>query len=385
MFDEIHQTGEQGVLSTRWLGLAEAEGIITCETPIPGGNFQPASLDLRLGETAHRLRCSFLPWPGTLNDKLARLSLGELDLRGGAILEKNRPYLIRLQEGLRLPPQVHGRTNPKSSTGRLDIFTRVITQASDRFDDITAGYHGAMYLEVFSRSFPIRVETGLSLNQLRLFRGDPALAPGEVLALHGESPILLPAQDGTAAEAQPPAIGKHNSLSLSVDLTGGDTPIGFRAKKNSGLLDLSLTGRYNPWEFWEPIHAEDGGSLILEPEDFYILCAAERISIPPRLAAEMSAYDTSIGELRTHYAGFFDPGFGYGDDGRLGGIQPVLEVRPHDVPFMITTGQRVATLSFERMIEPPDRWYGPSAGSSYQQAGRVLSKHFLPTTPNQGR
>ena len=375
MFDAIHEIEQEGVLSTKWLRDAVSEGIISCGGGVPEENFQPASLDLQLGTTAHRLRCSFLPSPGTLDRKLADLSLGEIDIRNGAILEKNRPYLIKLLEGLRLPEGIHGRTNPKSSTGRLDIFTRVITNASDRFDDITEGYEGAMYLEVFSRSFPIKVQTGLSLNQLRLFKGDSRLAPGEVLSLHEANPIVFPKP---GRQGQLTAINRDNSLGLSVDLTGTYKGIGFRAKKNSGLLDLSRPGFYDPGEFWEPIFADNGESLILEPEDFYILCSAESVSIPPQLAAEMAAYEASSGELRTHYAGFFDPGFGYGEDGRLGGVQPVLEVRAHDVPFMIAPGQKVATLTFERMVEAPEQWYGAKVGSSYQQSGRVLSKHFLP-------
>ena len=375
MFDAIHEIEEGGILPTKWLRRAVTEGIIYCDTRVPEENFQPASLDLQLGTTAHSLQCSFLPSPGTLHKKLSDLSLGEIDIRNGAILERNRPYLIQLLEGLRLPEGIHARTNPKSSTGRLDIFTRVITNASDRFDDITAGYEGPMYLEVFSRSFPIKVQTTLSLNQIRLFKGDSRLAQGKVQSLHESNPIVFPTP---GQHGQSTLITKDNSVGLSVDLTGTDQGIGFRARKNSGLLDLSRPRNYSPAAFWEPIFAEDRQSLILEPEEFYILSSAESVSIPPKLAAEMAAYDASSGELRTHYAGFFDPGFGYGEDGRLGGIQPVLEVRAHDVPFMIAPGQKVATLAFERMVEPPEQWYGARVGSSYQQSGRILSKHFLP-------
>lgn len=375
MFDAIHEIEQNGILSTKWLRLAVAEGIISCASGVPEENFQPASLDLQLGATAHRLRCSFLPSPGTLDKRLSDLSLEKIDIRGGAILEKNRPYLVQLLEGLRLPEGIHGRTNPKSSTGRLDIFTRVITNDSDRFDDITEGYEGPMYLEVFSRSFPIKVQTKLSLNQIRLFKGHSHLDSGEVQSLHESKPILFP-KPGQHGQSMP--INKNNSVGLSVDLMGSCKGIGFRAKNNSGLLDLSRPRYFDPAAFWDPVFAENGQALILDPEGFYILCSAESVSIPPELAAEMAAYDASSGELRTHYAGFFDPGFGYGEDGRLGGIQPVLEVRAHDVPFMITPGQKVATLTFERMVEPPDRWYGPKVGSSYQQSGRVLSKHFLP-------
>ena len=375
MFDAVHEIGKGGILSAKWIRKAVLEGIIYSETRIPEENYQPASLDLQLGETAHSLQCSFLPSQGTLHNKLSDLSLGEIDIRGGAVLERNRPYLIQLLEGLRLPKGIHGRTNPKSSTGRLDIFTRVITNASDRFDDITEGFEGALYLEVFSRSFPVKVQTGLSLNQLRLFKGDSSLPFGEVQSLHEDKPIVFP-KPGQHGQLMP--INKDNSVGLSIDLKDTSEGIGFRARKNSGLLDLSRPRYHDPAAFWEPIFVGDRQSLILEPEDFYILKAAESVSIPPELAAEMAAYDASSGELRTHYAGFFDPGFGYGESGRLGGIQPVLEVRAHDVPFMIAPGQKVATLTFERMIEPPEQWYGPKVGSSYQQSGRVLSKHFLP-------
>ena len=374
MFDAIQEIGKDGILSTKWLREAVSEGIIFCDTRIPEENYQPASLDLRLGGTAYGLQCSFLPSPGTLHKKLSELSLGEIDIRGGAILERKRPYLIQLLEGLRLPEGIRARTNPKSSTGRLDIFTRVITNASDRFDDIADGYEGPLYLEVFSRSFPIKVQTNLSLNQIRLFKGDSRLNECEVQNMHESRPIVF-TKPGQYGQSTP--ITRDNSVGLSVDLKGTSEGIGFRAKKNSGLLDLSRPRYYDPSAFWDPIFAEEGQSLILEPEDFYILSSAESVSVPPELAAEMAAYDASSGELRTHYAGFFDPGFGYGESGRLGGIQPVLEVRAHDVPFMIAPGQKITTLTFERMIEPPSKWYGPMVGSSYQQTGRMLSKYFL--------
>ena len=375
MLEAIYEIERGGILSSKWLREAVSDGIIYSAARIPEENYQPASLDLQLGATAHSLQCSFLPSPGTLEKKLSDLSLGAIDIRSGAILERKRPYLIPLLEGLRLPEGIRARTNPKSSTGRLDIFTRVITNASDRFDDITEGYEGPMYLEVFSRSFPIRVQTSLSLNQIRLVKGDSRLSQGAVQRMHDSKPIVFP-KPGQYGQSTP--ITKDNSVGLSVDLTDTGKGIGFRAKKNSGLLDLSRPKVYDPSAFWEPIFAEDGQSLILEPEEFYILASAESVSIPPEIAAEMAAYDASSGELRTHYAGFFDPGFGYGENGRLGGIQPVLEVRAHDVPFMIAPGQKVATLAFEHMIEPPEHWYGPMVGSSYQQSGRMLSKHFLP-------
>ncbi len=370
MFDDVHEIETGGILPAKWLRAAVQANVVCSDYTIPEENYQPASLDLRLGEKAYSLQCSFLPFPGTVERKLRELTISEIDIRDGAILERNRPYLIPLLEGLDLPTGVRARTNPKSSTGRLDIFTRVITDNGARFDDITDGYSGPMYLEVFSRTFTIKVRTELSLNQIRLFKGESKLAPGCLQAFHESKPIIY------SKSGQPEPIG-GNSLELSVDL---DTRahIGYRAKRNSKLLDLSRINHYHPKDFWEPVFAERDRPLILEPEEFYLLSSDERVSIPPGLAAEMAPYEASSGEIRTHYAGFFDPGFGYGENGRLNGVQAVLEVRAHDVPFMIGPAQKVCTLTFERMLEPPQHWYGVNVGSSYQKAGRILSKHFSP-------
>ena len=375
MFESIHEIEKGGILPTKWLRRAVQDEVIASGYTVPEQNYQPASLDLRLGEKAYILQSSFLPHAGPVEDKLPDLAIAEMDIRDGAILEKNRPYLIPLLECLRLPAGIHAKTNPKSSTGRLDIFTRVITDASPRFDDIANGYHGRMFLEVFSRSFTVKVQTGLSLNQIRLFKGDPICQPGYLRSVHEQDPILF---TKTRQPAQSSEVDESNSIGFSVDLLAMSGFVGYRAKRNSSLLDLSQTNCYRPRDFWEPVFADRGHSLILEPEEFYLLSSIESVSIPPQLAAEMTAYETAKGELRTHYAGFFDPGFGFGENGRLGGIQPVLEVRAHDVPFMVGPGQTVCTLAFEQMLEPPDRWYGPRVGSSYQQAGRILSKHFSP-------
>ena len=375
MFESINEIGKEGILPTKWLKNAVQAEAIFSEYTIPEHNYQPASLDLRLGERALALQCSFLPYAGPVQYRLPDLTIAEIDIRDGAVLERNRPYLIPLLENLRLPKGIRGRTNPKSSTGRLDIFTRVITDGSPRFDDVADGYQGCMYLEVFSRSFTVKVQTGLSLNQIRLFKGNPECEPGELRRTHGQNPIFF---GKTGQPAQWAEIDDGNSIGFSVNLLGTSGFVGYRAKRNSKLLDLTLTNHYQPNEFWEPVFADRGPSLILEPEEFYLLSSIESVSIPPGLAAEMTAYETAKGELRTHYAGFFDPGFGFGENGRLGGIQPVLEIRAHDVPFMVGPGQKVCTLAFEPMLESPDRWYGPMVGSSYQEAGRILSKHFRP-------
>ena len=376
MFDAINEIESGGVLSTRWLKEAANDDVIFTERfKIPDINFQPASLDLRLGERAHRLRCSFLPDASSVWDKLPDLAMEEIDLRDGAILERNRPYLIPLIEELRLPQGIRAKTNPKSSTGRLDIFTRVITDYSHLFDEIRDGYHGQLFLEVVSRSFTIKVRTELSLNQLRLMKGDPACEPGELLELHRTEPIVL-SQAGQLNHLLEPAM--DNTLGLSANLGGDRRWAGYRAKKNSSLLDLSREGHYDPGDYWESVYADQARRLILEPEEFYLLTAAEGVRVHPEYAAEMTAYDPSSGELRTHYAGFFDPGFGFGEHGRMPGVQPVMEVRAHDVPFMIEHGQRVCTLTFERMLQRPEKLYGAAIGSSYQGQGLILSKHFLP-------
>ena len=322
-------------------------------------------------------------------EKLVDLEMEEVDLRDGAILERNRPYLIPLVEELRLPEYIQAKTNPRSSTGRLDIFTRVITDHSHKFDEIAPGYQGKLYLEVVSRSFTIKVQTGLSLNQLRLFKGSSRCRRGEILGLHRERPVVLDPSHLLERMGEP---GEDNAVHLGIDLMGNQkskqSGVGYRAKKNSNLLDLSRRNHYDPADYWEPVVAERTNRVVLEPEEFYLLTAAERVRVPPEYAVEMTAYDPSSGELRTHYAGFFDPGFGFGDDpntpgGSVAGVQPVMEVRAHDVPFMIEHGQKVCTLTYERMMEPPDKLYGANIGSSYQGAGLVLSGHFKPASDYQ--
>jgi dCTP deaminase len=377
--------GLRGILPSQWLQRAVDEGVITsARYRIPATSVQPASIDLRLGETAYRLRCSFLPEGERVETKLAELSMGQIDLRDGAILERNRPYLIPIIEELDLPPALAAKANPRSSTGRLDIFTRVITDEGHSFDEVPPGYRGRLYLEVVSRSFTIFVRTELSLNQLRLQAGKSRRDDRQVVALHGEDPILF----SGPAPVPPGDLVLADGLFLSVDLVGqADGRVGFRAKKNSQLLDLTRRDHYDPDDFWEPVHRERGNRLILEPEEFYLLISKERVRIPPGFSAEMTAYDPTSGELRTHYAGFFDPGFGHTPDtpDRVNtpdtpppqqGSKAVMEVRAHDVPFMLQHGQRVAKLVFETLAEAPTILYGQDIGSSYQHQERMLSKHF---------
>jgi len=366
----------RGVLPNQHLAAAIADGIIDAGNfKIPADNIQPASLDLRLDERAYRIRCSFLPDRHTVESKMKALIIDELDLHGdGAVLETKRPYLIPLKERLALPPSVRGKANPKSSTGRLDVFTRVITDESYRFDEIAGGYEGRLYLEVVPLSFPVRVREDVSLNQLRLSVGPTALTDEEVRSFHHDQPLLFAGGDPVKASE----LALSNGLFLSLDLHGdAEGRVGYRARDNASLLDMTKGRAFDPAEYWEEVRREEGDRVVLTPQRFYLLMSNEAVVIPPGLAAEMTAYDPTSGELRTHYAGFFDPGFGYDSDGHFHGSRAALEVRAHDVPFMIEHGQRVCKLTFERMLEEPTSLYGQGIGSSYQRQEETLGKHFV--------
>jgi len=366
----------RGVLPRQGLQRAvDDEWISSGDYRIPPSGVQPASLDLRLGEHAWALRCSFLPdVHSTVEDRIDDLALERIWIRDGATLERDRPYLIPLVEELHLPAHVRGRANPKSSTGRLDVFTRVLTDRNSRFDEIAPGYQGKLYLEVVPRSFAVKVEKLLSLNQLRLAVGDPRIADAALRRVHGDSPLLYMDSDPL-----PPAeLMLSDGLFLSVDLSGpADRVVGYRAKRNSHRLDMSKLAHYEWRDYWEPVFPERGGRIVLDPEVFYLLLSAERVCVPPEYAAEMMAYDPTAGELRTHYAGFFDPGFGFDKTGRDFGTRAALEVRARDVPFMVEHRQAICKLAFEEMLELPDKLYGEEVGSSYQGQRTMLSKHFV--------
>lgn len=375
MSDEVLPPGAQGVLPSQYLERAIAAGWVGATyEKVRTESVQPASLDLRLGERAYRVRCSFLPDDDTVDNKMADLVVDELDLRDeGAVLETNRPYLIPLIEELALPAGVRARTNPKSSTGRLDVFTRVITDHSYRFDEIDDGYHGRLWLEVVPLSFTVRVKHRLALNQLRLISGRAALTDEDLHERHAREPFLFrgeePVPDAELATA--------DGLFLSLDLQGDQTGrVGYRAKGNAPLLDMSSIGTHPPADYWDPVPREGGDRIILDPERFYLLLSDESVRVPPDLAAEMTAYDPTSGELRTHYAGFFDPGFGYDEARNMHGSRAALEVRAHDVPFLIEHRQPVCKLTFEKMIEPPAKLYGAGIGSNYQGQVETLGKHF---------
>lgn len=365
-----------GVLPAQRLREAIAqEWIVAGDWRVPAESVQPASIDLRLGSHAWVLRCSFLPdSDSTVEQKVEDLAFERIDLRDGATLERDRPYLVPLIEELRLPEHVRAKANPKSSTGRLDVFTRVLTDRSHRFDEIAAGYRGKLYLEVVPRTFAIRVRTGLALNQVRLADGDGRLSDKELIGLHDRLPLLYREQAPLAAES----LSLGEGLFLSLDASGGpESTVGYRAKKNSLPIDLTTVGALRWQDYWEPVHPEAKQRIVLEPEVFYLLLSAEGVRIPPSYAAEMLAYDPTAGELRTHYAGFFDPGFGHSRSGEGSGSRAALEVRARDVSFMVEHGQPVCKLAFERMAEEPDVLYGTDVGSNYQGQQTMLSKHFL--------
>jgi dCTP deaminase len=355
---------------------------------------QPASLDLTLGLTAYRLQASFLPQSATVAERLTDLTMYEIDLTGGAILERGAVYLIPLNEILTLPSHVRAKANPKSSTGRLDIFTRVIADHSGRFEEVAPGYHGRLYLEVVPRSFTVKVETGQRLNQLRFHDmvggdGGPAssldldimsrleFVQGQDLQELYDGLELLCDDRGEFIGAAERHLGADGLL-MGVNLADDEGEvIGYKTKKNSKALDLNRVGEYRADDFWEAITPPKNGRLILEPEEFYIFASKERIRIPLNYASEMVEFDAGSGELRTHYAGFFDPGFGYGGDGSVRGTKAVLEVRPHDVPFIIEDGQILFKMKYESMCEPPSIHYGAEIGSSYHDQNLRLSKLFV--------
>jgi dCTP deaminase len=364
----------RGVLPSQLLREAVRAGWLDAAGDLPPGNIQPASLDLRLGTVAYRVRCSFLPGAKTVAERLEELVVDELDLRqGGAVLETGRPYIVPLVESVCLPPFVRGKANPKSSTGRLDVFCRLLTDCGSRFDEVPAGYQGPLWLEVVPLSFAVRAREGLTLNQLRLMVGRARVGDGELRELHERSPLLY--LDGRPPRGDELAL--EDGLFLSVDLrSGAPEAVGYRAREHTFALDLASLGHYSVERYWETALPEDEGSIVLAPERFYLLLSREAVSVPPQLACEMTAYDPTSGELRAHYAGFFDPGFGYDGEGHLRGSRAALEVRAHDVPFLVEQGQRLCRLTFEHMVAPPDKLYGEGIGSNYQGQTRTLSKHF---------
>jgi len=367
--------GTSGVLPSQALRALVASGIVRTApeaAAVDGAQIQPASIDLRLGPDAYRIRASFLPGSGTrVEDKLRDLTLHRFALGAeGKVLEVGCVYLIPLLEGLSLPPGIEAFANPKSSTGRLDVFTRVIADGVTAFDKIPKGFSGALWLEVCPQSFPILVREGTRLSQLRFRHGEPVTDDAALLALHQQQGLVTG-----------PDLASHHAdisggIALSVDLSGdGGGLIGYRAKRHSGVIDVDAPGSCETLDFWEPILSRGTRRMILDPDQFYILASKEAVHIPPTHAAEMMPFNPLVGEFRVHYAGFMDPGFGHAEAGGSGS-RIVLEVRSHKVPFILDHGQIIGRLVYERMSEIPDKLYGAGLGSNYQAQGLKLSKHF---------
>ena len=339
-------------------------GVIRADAPVIPEQIQPASLDLRLGRTAYRLRASFLAGRGQrIADRLADFQMHQMDLSDGAVLERGCVYLIPLQERIALPQGLSAVANAKSSTGRLDLLTRLVTDDGTEFDRLPEGYDGPLYAEICPRSFSVLVRPGMRLNQLRLRRGQAVLSDADLAALNAQQPLV-----GGA-----PAL-IDQGLGFSVDLrpAQGDL-VGYRARPHSGVIDLDRIGAYPAAEFWDELHSTEG-RLILDPGAFYILVSRESVAIPADYAAEMAPYLAMVGEFRVHYAGFFDPGFGIGAEGH--GARGVLEVRCHEAPFVLEHGQTVGRLVYERMTARPERLYGEGIRSNYQGQGLKLAKQF---------
>jgi dCTP deaminase len=357
---------EPGILPDAALHALIAEGAIRAKAPFTDGQVQPASLDLRLGTKAYRIRASFLAGARlTVAAKLNDVVMHEMDLSGGAVLETGCVYLVPLMEELALPKGVAGIANPKSSTGRLDVFTRLIADDSEAFDRVEPGYRGPLYAEISPRSFSVLVRAGSRLNQLRLRAGASLLDDRALEALQTEAGLV-----GGAADIE-------NGIALRADLLGESAGglIGYRAKRHAGVVDVDKVGGCDPADFWDALYTRPGKGLVLDPNEFYILASKEAVHVPPGFAAEMVPFNPLVGEFRVHYAGFFDPGFGHGQVGGEGS-RAVLEVRSHEVPFVLEDGQIVGRLIYERLAGPPTRLYGQGIGSSYQRQGLKLSKHF---------
>jgi dCTP deaminase len=365
-----------GILPSQGIRALMAAGEIRGAPEIGVDQIQPASLDLRLGKVAYRIRASFLPGPNaTVRDKLDALKFHEIDLTRGAVLEAGCVYLVPLIEHLKLRSTIAAFANPKSSTGRLDVFTRLIADRQDGFDTVEEGYDGPLFAEICPRTFSIKVRYGSRLNQIRFLRRvgqqlDADERPGRVRdralrAIHSDVGLV----EGEAA------IREGLNLRISLAPTGSSGLVGYRARRYAGVIDVDEIGAYDTAQYWEEVRLGKDRRLVLDPHEFYILASKESVSVPPAYVAEMAPFDPLIGEYRVHYAGFFDPGFGY-TEGKAPGAKAVLEVRSLDIPFIVEDGQIVGRLVYDKLTEIPDQLYGQGIGSHYQAQGLKLSKHF---------
>jgi dCTP deaminase len=356
----------QGIVPSQGIVRMIASGQIVLAEPAAETQVQPASLDLRLGPVAYRVRASFLPKPGgRVQSKLDDLALHTISLSQGAVLETGCVYIVPLLESLELPADIEASANPKSSTGRLDVFTRVIADGVGAFDQIPHGYHGPLFAEICPQTFPIVVRKGSRLSQIRFRVGTAADSDVDLKELHKRE-RLVSTEDADIS----------GGIALTVDLAGDAKGlVGFRARRHTGVVDVDKPDAYPVEDYWDPIYVKDKRRLILDPDQFYILASKEAVHVPPTHAAEMVPFNPLVGEFRVHYAGFMDPGFGHAPAGG-GGSRVVLEVRSHKVPFILEDGQIIGRLIYERMIETPEMIYGQGLKSNYQGQGLKLSKHF---------
>ncbi|MGH9407651.1 MAG: 2'-deoxycytidine 5'-triphosphate deaminase [Terriglobia bacterium] len=360
-----------GILPSQEIRELIRNGKIRCSGENTEDQIQPASLDLRLGKVAYRVQASFLPGKSsTVDTKIEGLKLAEIDLSQGALLERGAVFIVPLMESLALPADIGGKANPKSTTGRLDIFTRLITNGGIEFEHIPKGYSGELYVEIVSRTFPIKVRQGAKLNQVRFVRGNPPSTDGVLGRLDEQETLVF--ED----EENPAHAFIQRGLRISIDLEGSGGAVAYKARRNPPAVDLAKVAGHDPEDFWERIPSPRSKRIVLDPGDFYLLASSERIRVPLTYAAEMEPFDASIGEFSVHYAGFFDPGFGYGSAGEITGTKAVLEVRAHEVPILLEDRQIVGRLIYHKMMKTPDKVYGQAIGSSYQRQGLALSKQF---------
>jgi dCTP deaminase len=361
-----------GILPSQSIEKLIEEQLIVADQPVDSDQIQPASLDLRLGDIAHRVRASFLPGPNsTVESKIKELQMARVALTGAAVFEKNCIYIVPLVENLHLPGSISGRANPKSTTGRLDIFTRLITDYGTEFDSVGPGYKGKLYAEIVPRTFTVRIRAGMRLNQLRFVQGDAEFKDPELKKLDRLETLVYVDNDPAKARLE----GGSLRITVNLEATQPNEIIAYKARANAPLVELDKINHYPLDEFWEPIHEKAQKALILEPGAFYILASKEQVRVPPDYAAEMVPFDPSDGEFRIHYAGFFDPGFGYGSSD-IKGTRAVLEVRAHEVPFLMEHGQLVGRLNYMPLLSRPEKIYGTNIGSSYQHQALTLSKQF---------
>ncbi|MBV8906976.1 MAG: 2'-deoxycytidine 5'-triphosphate deaminase [Acidobacteriia bacterium] len=360
-----------GILPSQKIAELIEAGHITARSPIREEQIQPASIDLRLGPLAYRVRAGLLPGATTVERKLEQFGYQQVDLARPALLEKGCVYIVPLEESLALPPQIGARGNPKSTIGRLDVFTRLMADYGVEFDRIPAGYTGKLYVEIVPQSFGVVAREGLRIYQARFIKGNPRSADTMLKDIDRVSPLVFSDND------RPGEANINNGLRISLDLEGapGSDIVGYKARRSAPPVELDKVDYFDPNDFWEPLVKPRQRQMIIDPDDFYLLLSKERICVRPEYAAELVPYDPQVGEFRVHYAGFFDPGFGYGS-GDINGTPAVLEVRAHGVPFLFADGQTIGRLVFEQLLSTPSKIYGPAIGSSYQRQGLSLSKQF---------